>query len=180
MPFIPTVTILTALKALIASITVADDDATKLFDAVELFHTPEMGSAIKRLLITQSRICIIVPSGDDYESIAAGDYVQTTAKLEFDLLIADRVYSTFKNTGAIFGGDSNQGVVPMKDRVLAKIHGHALGLTGVALVPLAGSFATVKDDADPKLKDTPGRETYISTWTTWAGEASASTGSDGF
>lgn len=180
MSFIKTVPLLQAVKARLEAMTVADGDPTLLFDDVELYHTPEMGSAIKRLILSTSKICLIVPSGDDYESTGAADYVHTTATLEFDLLFADRVYSTTKNTAAIFGGASNVGVVPMKDRVLELLHGAAVGLTGVVLTPLAGSFVTVKDDQDPKLKDTPGRESYIATWTTWAGEQSASTSVDGF
>ena len=180
MSFIKTVPLLTAIKTYLEALTVASDDATLLFEEVVLFHTPEMGSAIKRLLLSQTRICLIVPSGDDYQSTVTAGYVHTTAELELELIFADRVWSTTQNTSALFGGGSNIGVVPMKDRVVESLTGADIGIPGVVLAPLAGSFVTVKDDQDPKLKDSPGRESYMSSWSTWAGEYSASTAVDGF
>ncbi len=180
MSFLKTVPLLQAIQTFLASLTAADDDATLLFEEVVLFHTPEMGSAIKRLILSQSRICVIVPSGDDYQSTVTAGYVHTTAELELELIFADRVYSTVKNLDALFGGDRNIGVVPMKDRVVELLSGADIGIPGAVLAPLTGSFVTVKDDQDPKLKDTPGRESYMSSWSTYAGEQSASTAADGF
>ena len=180
MAFIKTVPLLEAVKAQMEAMTIADENPEKLLEEVVLFHTPEMGSAIKRLVISKNRIGLIVPSGDDFVSQGSADYVQTTATHEFEIILADRVWSTIKNTGALFGDANNVGVVPMKDRVIEKLFGASLEIPGVVLTPIAGSFVTVKDDKDPKHKDTPGRESYMSTWSTWAGEQSASTGSDGF
>jgi hypothetical protein len=174
MSFLTTSELLTALKAFLASLPlnplaplVAPDDATteRLFERVEFFDAPETGTALRELLITKQRVCFIVPSGEDYDHLRSGDVVTSTCTQEFDLVFADRAW--VKGTAAVFGGPNNVGVVPMKDRVRPALFGQSLGLDGVALVPIGGSFATI---ADEKAKDVPGRETYVMTWHTWAGE----------
>lgn len=170
MSHIATLDLLTALKAFIAGITVEiAGEPAPLFERVELFDALETGTALRELLITKQRVCFIVPSGDDYENQRTGDVVTSTLIQEFDLIFADRVWT--KGTAGVFGGPTNIGTIPMKDLVRERLIGQALGFDGVALIPISGSFATIADD---KAKDVPGRESYLMTWQTWAGEARVS------
>jgi hypothetical protein len=170
MSYLTTTQLLTALKTFLADIQAQlGEETVPLFERVEFFDAPETGTAIRELLITKQRVCFIVPSGDDYETTRTGDVVVSECTQEFDLIFADR--SWVKGNAAVFGGPTNLGVVPMKDIVRAELVGQTLGLDGVALVPVGGSFATLADD---KAKDVPGRESYVMTWRTWAGDARVS------
>lgn len=170
MAYIDTLTLLAGVKAALEALTI--DKAghpllgQPLFEKVEYFDTPETGTAMRQLLLTEGRVCFLVPSGDDYENVITGGVLISSCGQEFDLIFADRAW--VEGNDAVFGGGDNVGVIPMKDQVRRGLVGQNLGIDGVALVPLSGSFLTIKDAE--AAKDTPGRESYLMTWTTWSGE----------
>jgi hypothetical protein len=171
MSFISTLQLLTALKPVLAGIPhpapPVDAPGEKLFARVEFWDSQLLAEAIKNLAVAKQRVCFIVPEGEDYETVREGQSVIVYRSLSFNLLIADRAW-TKDGYGAAFGGPNNLGVLAMKDLVCAALLGEAtLGLPHAALAPTGGNFieASAQD-----VKDAPGRECYVLSWATPAGD----------
>lgn len=128
--FIPTLTLMGQVKTLLTALQLSPGVA--LFDKVEVYSTPDLVKARRELLLFDNRLCLIIPSGNDYENKFAGKEVQTEVKREFVLLLTDRDFSKRKNA-ALGSGSDTPGVVKMNDLVEAALLGQNLGQSPVML-----------------------------------------------
>jgi hypothetical protein len=172
MPFITTLSLLAALKTALEALPHPDPvkalAGEKLFERVEFHENKNLREALNDMIIVKQRVCVIVPAGDAYENLREGRSTRSIRTSSLDLLIADRAW-TKGGHEAVFGGDNNIGVLRMKDLVVdALVANCQLGLAYVVLTPTAGAQIEVVDE---KVKDTPGRECYVLSYETPAGEA---------
>jgi hypothetical protein len=166
MPFLKTLDLLAAIKTRLAALTAPD--GSPLFVQVEFFDTHQLRDAINRLAVAEGRLCFIVPSGETYTTDKRGGVVLFAQRIaEFDLLICDRDWAD-QGQAAVFGSAENLGVLAMKETVLDALIGNDLGLPAyVCLVPTQGDFIQVSLD---QAKDSPGRECWVQSFSTLAGE----------
>lgn len=169
MSFVPTLSILGALKAQLEGIALPGGGAgEKLFERVDFHENKKLREALADLVIIKQRVCIIVPGGDSYENVREGRTVRSSMTQTFDLLIADRAW-TKGGHEAVFGGAKNVGVIKMKDTVRDHfLASPQLGLPYIVLTPQEGAHIEI---ADSDAKDSPGRECFVMNYSTPAGEA---------
>lgn len=170
--FIDDAVLLAALKTRIEALDHPTLSGAKLFERVDFHENRNLGDALRDLVITKQRVCLIVPQGEAFETSRDGSSVKILRQFAFDLLIADRAW-TKGGHDAVFGGASNIGVMKMaaltRDWLLAEPQ---LGLDRfVALAPTDSAMITL---ADEKVKDVPGRECWVLAWETPAGETTYS------
>lgn len=171
MAFVPTLSILNALKTFLAALPHPDEAKAaageKLFERVELHENRKLKEALKDLTIIKQRVALIVPGGDSYQSVREGRATRCSRTTSLDILAADRAW-TKGGHEAVMGGENNVGVIRMKDLVTAALVAECqLGLPYVVLTPTDGQMITV---ADEDVKDTPGRECWVAAFETPAGE----------
>jgi hypothetical protein len=126
MAFIPTLTILAALKARLESL--VSSGSTALFEKVAYYHTPNLGAALMDLRIFKTRVCLIVPGGDTYRHNQQGRHLQTIITREVHLCMADRDFGNEQS--AQTGSATHLGVIAMNEIVVNSIHGDNLELVG--------------------------------------------------
>lgn len=168
MSFVPTVSILNALKAQLEAIALpGGQPGEKLFEKVDFHENKKLREALADLVIVKQRVAIIVPGGDGYVNTREGRTVRSVRTSMFDVLIADRAW-TKGGHEAVFGGPKNVGVLTMKDLVVNHLIANSqLGLPYVVLQPEEGAQIEI---ADPDVKDSPGRECWVQNYTTPSGE----------
>ncbi len=170
MNFLQTIDLMAALKAALEAIELAP--GVKLFDRVDYFSSPNLLNAFDELRIFKRRVCLIVPSADDYTNRVEGASLTTNTTREFILLLADRDYGVRQRAQI---GDSDDpiekpGVLRMKDKLEAELLGSDLGNSPrlVALRPTEGqAFVLQGKDRD----EAAGREGWQMTWIADAGDA---------
>ncbi|MES2692786.1 MAG: hypothetical protein V4773_04880 [Verrucomicrobiota bacterium] len=169
MTFIPTLSILSALKTELESIALPGGaPGEKLFERVDFHENKKLREALADLIIVKQRVCIVVPGGDSYENFREGRTTRSVLTQTFDLLIADRAWAKGGHE-AVFGGARNLGVIRMKDTVRDHfVTRPQLGLPHVVLIPQEGAHIEI---ADSDAKDSPGRECFVLHYATPAGEA---------
>lgn len=177
MSFISTLAIMQAMKTFLAALPLVDGAPdVKLFDKVEFYSMPNLVKGLEELRLFKKRICLIIPSGDDFENELQGGDLHCEATYDFELLIADRNYGKRQDaaTGDDVGPNTNPGVVAMKDIVVEKLFGQSLGFLPrrLNLRPVGGQAllltAKERDDAS-------GREAWQMTWSADAGDRVAKT-----
>lgn len=166
MPYVTTVSILTALKAQLESIDHPTLAGQKLFERVEFHENKNLGEALTDLVVIKQRVAIIVPGGSSFQNFSEGRSRRRVRTKTFDLLIADRAW-TKGGHAAVFGGTNNVGVLTMEDLVVDHLDAHCqLGLAYVELTPEESAHLQLK----PAEKDVPGRECIALSYSTPAGE----------
>lgn len=166
MPYVPTLSLLTALKAALLEIPHPTLAGEPLFQVVDYHENKRLAEALRDLIAQKQRVAIIVPSGDTYLSTREGRTVRSERTTSLDLLIADRAW-TKGGYEAVVGGANNVGVLRMKDLVVAHLLARCqLGLPDVVLTPTEGAHITL---ADTEVKDVPGRECWVQAYETPAG-----------
>lgn len=170
MPFVPTLSLLAALKAALLEIphpgTEQAAAGEKLFEAVIFHENKRLAEALRDLVVVKQRVAVIVPGGDSYVNTKEGRTVRSERFSSLDLLIADRAW-TQGGHAAVFSGENNIGVLRMKDLVVAHLVARCqLGLPEVILQPTEGAHITL---ADEQVKDSPGRECFVLGYETPAG-----------
>lgn len=172
MSFVSTLSILAALKAELEAILLPGGaPGEKLFERVDFHENKKLREALADLVIVKQRVCIVVPGGDTYDNTREGRTVRSVLTQSFDLLVADRAW-TKGGHEAVFGGTKNLGVLRMKDAVRDHLLAHPqLGLPYVVLTPQEGAHIEI---ADSDAKDSPGRECFVLSYSTPAGEATIS------
>jgi hypothetical protein len=167
MSYVPTLSILAAVKAALEYIPHPTAAGEKLFERVEYHDNKRLREALTDLVIIKQRVALIVPGGDNYRTTQEGRTYRSVRTSTFDLLIADRSW-TRGGHEASFGGPQNIGVLAMKELVVAHLVRHAqLGLPHVVLQPEEGAHIDIADD---QVKDSPGRECFVISYSTPAGE----------
>jgi hypothetical protein len=127
--FISTLDLLTKLKTFLAALELSP--GVKLFERTEIYENADLVKAIQDLKISRDRICIIIPSSNEYATNFAGEQVQSEAKRQFILLMADRVAGS--SQGGLLGTATKPGVVKMSDMVEDALTGNNLGCMPVRI-----------------------------------------------
>ena len=157
-----------ALKTFLAAIPHPTLTATALFDVVNFAEDKNLAESLQQLIITKSRVCLIVPSGDHFLQEKMGRTIHSTRFTNVDLLMADRSY-TKGGQDAAFGGPNNVGVIAMKDLVTAAIAAQPqiTGLKWCSLYPTDGAMLSLSESEE---KRTPGRQAFVLNYETPSGQ----------
>jgi len=94
--FIRTLALLNALKTFIAALK-WDDNATTLFENVQIYPTTDLMQAIDDTRAFDSRLCFIVPVSDHYETIQEGREFSIKCERDFILLVSDQDFVNIKD-----------------------------------------------------------------------------------
>lgn len=166
MPFVPTLSIFTALRTALLEIPHPTLAGQPLFEAVIFHENKQLAEALRDLVVVKQRVAVIVHAGDLHENTREGRSVRSARTTSLDILIADRAW-TKGGHEAVVGGANNVGVIRMKDLVAAHLVARCqLGLPEVVLMPGECGAITL---ADEQVKDSPGRECYVFNYETPAG-----------
>ncbi len=164
--------LLAALKTRLLALDHPTLTGEKLFEVVAYHEDKNLAEALEELIITKSRVCLIVPAGDRFERRKEGRIINVDRYSSLDLVFADKAY-TKGGQDAAFGGTKNVGVVAMADLVIEKL-GETPQLTGLrwcSLEPTDGAFLTLAADEQKKAT---GRQAYVLNYETPSGELTLS------
>jgi len=127
---------------------------TPAFERVELFDSEQIVEAFRYLIITEQRVCVIVPMDEQFETITEKQKLLSRRMLQVMLLISDRVHGSRK--AALWGDDVTPGALNLMELVLPAITGLVLpNPDGVIAEPVSSSVLSVGDTE----KDLPSRVT---------------------
>lgn len=174
MSFIPTLSVLNALKAALVALQLpstysAIADYPKAFTTVEFYRNENLIKAFEDMFIFDNRVAIIVPAGDTDEAKLNGRILEVRRVSEFVILIADRDYS--KSRSELIGSSDTPGVITLKDLVAQQLTGATLNLHGVMLTPTGGEPLHLTESDQ---ENAPGRDCWALTFNTSAGRMTAS------
>jgi len=164
--FIRTLALLNALKTFIAALK-WDDNATTLFENVQIYPTTDLMQAIDDTRAFDSRLCFIVPVSDHYETIQEGREFSIKCERDFILLVSDQ---DFAQTQPALIGDGTTavlGIVNIKDCLEEQLTGQNLGFDPrlIRLRPAEGEPMKVI-----KAGDARGRQVWSFNWRADAGQ----------
>jgi hypothetical protein len=146
------------LDALVAAIAALQwgDPAAPAFKRVELFDELDLVEAFKRLLLTDSRIALVIYSSETFAPAHAERKLILRRKHELYVVFTDRVMG--KRTDALLGTATNPGLLVLRDLILPAITGLLKPQpAGMVCTPTRGSLLEV-GQTDSKL---PGRLAYL-------------------
>lgn len=150
-----------ALDALVEALQALQWQSGAAFSRVELFDDLDLPEAFKRLLLTDSRIALVIYSSDSFETQRADRQLTVRRKQELYVVFTDRVIG--KRIDALLGSapdgpQPNPGLLVLRDLVLPAITGLLVAQpAGIVCTPTRGSLMEV---ADTKTK-LPGRLAYL-------------------
>lgn len=145
--------IATALKAQVQSVKLADG-TTAAFQRVELFDSESLTDAFQQLLVSEQRICLIVPLAEHWETEIKFPKILARRTVPFALLISDRVLG--KRNDALFGTANNPGAYKLEALTLPLVTGQLLANpNGVICVPTGSDVMIVKSEKEKS--NHPGR-----------------------
>ena len=133
-----------ALKTFLAAIDHPTLAGQKLFEDVAFHDDKSLADALEHLVVTKSRICLIVPAGDHFIDQKEARTIRSDRFTTLDLVIADAAYGQ-AGQEAVFGSANALGVLAMKDLILAQIaeHPQLTGLRWCALRPKEAAMLEV-------------------------------------
>lgn len=146
----------------VANTTAADSSTVPAFQSVKLFDTADLAAAMQELLLSQQRICLVIPDAERFESVLSGAHKLLVKRtLPVALLMSDRVLGDRQQAlhGAPAAGDlpAVAGAFALQEIALAAVTGRLLapggGLGGVLCQPVTATVLTVEDTK----KKLPGR-----------------------
>jgi hypothetical protein len=177
MTFVPTLSLLTALRTAITAIALpssfsAVPDYPKAFTTVEIWGVVDLVKAIEEMRIFDDRFCLIVASNDHFDSAMKGSVLTSEQRTEIELLFADRNYGR-ENLALVGEQDVSPGVLVLKDLLLSNLAGANLGFNNVALAPTSGGPFTMSGKQQDALAF---RECWNLSFTTSAGLIRKDTG----
>lgn len=147
-----------ALKAQLQAVQLPDaflngGPAQPAFQRIELFDNENLTLAFKTLLVSEQRICLIVPLTPRWEDKANENPRVTRRVLPVALLISDRVIGD--RNAALFGGDKNPGAYALSALALPVVTGQLISNpAGVVSMPANESIIIIKKEERENL---PGR-----------------------
>jgi hypothetical protein len=168
MPFVPTISILEALKQRLASLKLDETAGDEpLFEVVEYYGANDLVQALQDLVVIKQRVAIIIPHGWDHQSERTGVVLRAIRKVSLDIFLADR--AVLKKTGAaLIGGDKNVGTIAMAERVVNSLFLTPFETRELVFEPEDGApIVLTKDDQ----KNASGREAWAQSFSVYAGEA---------
>jgi hypothetical protein len=138
------------LQGRLVGIEFPDEPGVKAFDRVELFDSEDLSAAFQFLLITEQRVCVIVPLEAKFETVFGGASGMASRKLTSKrevpvvVLCSDRVLGDRK--AALYGSDTERGAYALAELALPVCVGLLLpNPNGVVGEAVNYSVLTVKD-----------------------------------
>lgn len=149
-----TITLLAVSEALKPKLEAAVlSDGAKCFDRVELFAQPDLATAFQELRVAVDRLCLIIPTGTEFENLIEGRILCTMQRHQVTLLFTDRVIGN--RPAALTGNGGPRGILNMAAAVTDLVIGSNLGIQGVIVMPTDSQpFAIQGADR----QNMPGRE----------------------
>jgi hypothetical protein len=149
--------VLAALVAAVGAITLPNGQwgsalpiLSKAFDRVEVFDSEQLVEAFRYLLVTEQKVCVIVPMDERFSVFVEKRKLIVNRELPIALLISDRVLGSRKT--ALLGDVNTPGALNLVELVLPAVTGMLLpntvgppALSGVILEPSSSSVMSVKD-----------------------------------
>ena len=133
MAYLPTITILEALKTTLAALKDAEENT--VFEYVAIYDAPDIEEALRDLSRQyEKRVCLILPGQESYQE----ESTLSRRIATFTLIMGDR--DRKPGPVALVGDLSagQQGIIRMKDTVVTALTGHTLALAGLQLRPGTG------------------------------------------
>ena len=131
------------------------DPPENAFQRVELFDDLDLVEAFKRLLITESRIALVIFSDEPFTTEKNGRQLIIHRQHKLWIVFTDRVVG--KRMDALLGGAGNPGLLVLRDLILPSIVGLTLSTPQkIYCTPIDGALLRV-EDVDRK---SPGRLAY--------------------
>lgn len=137
----------------------AGPPAVPAFERVEFFDVEKLAEAFQFLLITEQRVCVIVPLEERFSSaINSPGKLVVTRELPVVLMISDRVFGDKKRQVALLGDNTTPGAQGLMELTLPSVTGMLLqpanGASGIKCIPRSAVVMTVAGKEQAKL---PGR-----------------------
>ena len=144
--------IVTALTTAVQSV---QYNAAAAFERVEFFDAEKLVDAFQYLLITEQRVCVIVPLEERFESVVKQPTLIIKRKLPVLLMISDRVIGSANRKVALLGNANTPGAQGLVDMTIPNVSGLLLSNPGgVLCVPVDSTVMTISQKDQSKL---PGR-----------------------
>jgi hypothetical protein len=125
------------------------------FARVELFDDLDLAEAFKQLIMSESRIALVIFSDEPFTTEKNGRQLIIHRQHRLWIVFTDRVVG--KRMDALMGGATNPGLLVLRDLVLPAISGLTLtSAQKVSCTPLDGSLLRVEGTD----KTSPGRLAY--------------------
>lgn len=122
----------------------AGPNLAKAFQRVELFDSEQLTEAFRYLLVTEQRVCIVVPLDERFEPALQKHKLMMTRVLPVALLISDRVLGN--RVAALWGDNDTPGASGLAELTLPAITGLLLpNPAGVVAEPFSSAVMSVKD-----------------------------------
>ncbi len=156
--FSTTAAILAALQEAVGAVQLPDAFAPPgpAFGSVQMFDSENLVEAFQYLLITEQRVCVIVPLDANWEAESKQQRLVTRRTLPVALLISDRVIGNRQT--ALIGDAKTPGAMGLKDLVVPAVTGQLIANpNGVISLPVHESVMAIKDTA----KKLPNRITIV-------------------
>ena len=153
--FVSTGDIATALKTQVQAVKLADN-ATAAFQRVEMFDSESLLEAFQMLLISEQRICLIVPLTENWQTEVQTRKLITRRTVNFALIISDRIIG--KRSTALYGDGTaaTPGAHKLVAFTLPQVTGQLLpNPNGVVSTPKLADVMIVKNEKEKQ--DLPGR-----------------------
>jgi len=124
------------------------DTGLPMFDRVELFDSEQLTEAFRYVLITEQRVCVVVPLDEHYESVITKQKLMVKRMLPVALLISDRVLGSRQE--ALYGNEDTPGAIRLADLTRPAVTGLVFapgsdGLPGVLAEPIRCGVMAVRD-----------------------------------
>jgi hypothetical protein len=135
----------------------------KLIERIVVVSNKEPGEVIENLRLTQNRVAIIAPAGDDYANNVSGTIVTSRRVTDFAVVLLDKDFST--QTGQLAASTSTPGMLTMKDLTVKALTERSFKIMDdgklfiVACEPLPGGPVTLEWKEKGK-NDLVGRECW--------------------
>jgi len=155
---VPTMRLLESLKKALEGLQIGDAGSEEaLFSSVAIYPNKGLAAALRDLVLTKDRVCLIVPLGYKYTHNETGaGTILAKRYLEVDLLIADRAIAK-GGIEALTGGPRNIGIMEMSDATVDGISGKAMSAYG-GVIPSDGAQLEI---ANKDAQDMPGRIAWV-------------------
>lgn len=142
----PTSAIVNALKTVIQAIQLPNtfNPAGAAFGRVELFDTENLVEAFQNLLVSEQRVCIIVPLDEKFKTESHNIKLIVARTIPIAILISDRVIGN--RSTALWGDDKTPGAFGLTELVLPAVTGQLIANpNGVRCEPSSTAVMTVRD-----------------------------------
>lgn len=105
----PTSEIVNAIVAVVTALKLADT-VTPAFNRIELFDSEDLVAAFQFLLITEQRVCVVVPLTEEFDNVFSGLKLTVKRRLPLAILCSDKVLGSRKE--ALWGLPAEDPIAP--------------------------------------------------------------------